>query len=36
MAKSGPSRNPSFLNEFYEFEAPEEEKKAQPGRNAAS
>jgi hypothetical protein len=26
MAKSGPSRNPSFLNAFYDFEAPEKKK----------
>jgi hypothetical protein len=30
MAKSGPSRNPSFKNAFYDFEAPKK-RKAQPG-----
>jgi hypothetical protein len=35
IAKSGPSRNLSFLNAFYDFEATAQ-KKAQPGREAAS
>jgi hypothetical protein len=35
MAKSEPSRNSSFLNAFYDFEAPEL-RNGQPGGEAAS
>jgi len=39
MTKSEPSRNPSFLNVFYDFEPPPPKNKikiAQPGGKAAS